>query len=73
MSAALALSSLRGKYRLQELVDKFYRSGGTLEATLAQELIKLARDPRNLVGMTEVEISNIRRTVAVVRSQSGFY
>lgn len=73
MSAALALPSSEGKYRLQELVGLFLCGSGSIDIRLGKELIELARDPRNLVGMTEVEIANISRTVDVVRSQSGFY
>ncbi len=73
MSKTAILPSREGIERIRELVARFNSNSGYLEKELGLELIDLTRDPRNLSGMTKVEIENLRRTVRVVRSQSGFY
>jgi hypothetical protein len=63
------LPSVEGRYRLRELLKEFDRCQGTLNESLAQELVGLLKNPRNSAGMTEAEIGNLSRTVDVIRAQ----
>jgi hypothetical protein len=73
MSATGAASRYAGRERIRELVQLFHVNQGYLSNDECHELIGLARNPVNLLGMSESEVRNLRAILAVVSSQANLY
>jgi hypothetical protein len=72
MPKRMILPSVEGRYRLRELLKEFDHCHGSVDESLAQELVGLARNPRIRSGLTEAEVGNLSRTVDVILSVYKF-